>query len=489
MTSCIIRIIHNVARAAGRGACWAAVFALPGCALLRDAPAPPVAFSSPAPAVTACLVRFAAADARIAAGDSATYRVPGFPFLRTDRFLASFRDSTEPQVQRAWVTAMAALDASARQREVRREDASPTTQDTDLTGCRTTLVDTVLRDPAAVARLRAAVPVPDVYRTWQRVLGAYPLARVVGRWGSLRLQRRHAVSPQSTNPAATTYDLPAAGAHASPLDWARVARDDLGRPRLSRAARAALLARHAPVWRVGTASPADVIGAPSLHAGRPQLDTTQPTVYTYTAHTRFGDRVLLQLHYVIWFAARPPQGRFDLLAGAFDGLTWRVTLDRDGVPLVYDVMHNCGCYHQWYPTSRLRARAVPATEEPLWIPFVLPAPGPLEAVEIELAPATHYVTAVTTRARDSAGTKLRQRPYGVLHRLHDGPVRRSLFDADGLVAASRRGERFVLWPFGVPSPGAMRDRGHHATAFVGRRHFDEARLIERYFARVVSGAD
>ena len=28
----------------------------------------------------------------------------------------------------------------------------------------------------------------------------------------------------------------------------------------------------------------------------------------------------------------------------------------------------------------------------------------------------------------------------------------------------------------------MRQWGHHATAFVGRRHFDEPYLIERYFA-------
>jgi hypothetical protein len=34
---------------------------------------------------------------------------------------------------------------------------------------------------------------------------------------------------------------------------------------------------------------------------------------------------------------------------------------------------------------------------------------------------------------------------------------------------------------GVRDAGAMRQYGRHATAFVGRRHFDEARLMERYF--------
>jgi hypothetical protein len=38
---------------------------------------------------------------------------------------------------------------------------------------------------------------------------------------------------------------------------------------------------------------------------------------------------------------------------------------------------------------------------------------------------------------------------------------------------------------GVVSPGTMRGRGRHATAFIGRRHFDDPRLIEAVF----EGAD
>jgi hypothetical protein len=35
---------------------------------------------------------------------------------------------------------------------------------------------------------------------------------------------------------------------------------------------------------------------------------------------------------------------------------------------------------------------------------------------------------------------------------------------------------------GVPSAGTMRQWGHNSTAFLGRRHFDDADLIERRFA-------
>jgi hypothetical protein len=36
---------------------------------------------------------------------------------------------------------------------------------------------------------------------------------------------------------------------------------------------------------------------------------------------------------------------------------------------------------------------------------------------------------------------------------------------------------------GIASPGAMRQWGTHATAFVGRRHFDAPDLIAKTFER------
>jgi hypothetical protein len=42
---------------------------------------------------------------------------------------------------------------------------------------------------------------------------------------------------------------------------------------------------------------------------------------------------------------------------------------------------------------------------------------------------------------------------------------------------------------GVPDPGAMRQWGRHATAFVGRRHFDDVNLVERYFELTATAGD
>ena len=74
------------------------------------------------------------------------------------------------------------------------------------------------------------------------------------------------------------------------------------------------------------------------------------------------------------------------------------------------------------------------------------------------------------------------RPYEELRSLpRAGGVHASAFGADGLIAGTERAERFFFWPMGIASPGAMRQWGRHATAFVGRRHFDDAHLIERRF--------
>jgi hypothetical protein len=58
---------------------------------------------------------------------------------------------------------------------------------------------------------------------------------------------------------------------------------------------------------------------------------------------------------------------------------------------------------------------------------------------------------------------------------------RSAYGPDGLMPGSERGERYFFWPMGITSAGQMRQWGHHATAFVGRRHFDDPLLLDSYF--------
>ena len=195
-------------------------------------------------------------------------------------------------------------------------------------------------------------------------------------------------------------------------------------------------------------------------------------------------RALLQLNYAIWFPERPKGAGWNILGGHLDGVLWRVTLAPDGEPWVFDSIHLCGCYHQFFPTPRAVPKPQPDTlDETALVPQVLPRIGPETRITLRLAAGTHYLERVVMGAVSfetaskyifTDDDALRSVP------LNEGG-RRSVFRPDGIVPGSERGERWLFWPMGVPEPGAMRQWGRHATAFVGRRHFDDPWLLERYF--------
>ena len=276
--------------------------------------------------------------------------------------------------------------------------------------------------------------------------------------------------PHTAFPLAAVADPAAARARSSSCTaaWGAPLRADA-------ALRARLLAR---------AEVPDRYGALEWRAGRvPAVDADTPVLYQRVTATRYRGVWLLQLVYSLWFPERPAQGHLDLLAGALDAVVLRITLaPDDGRPLLVDTIHGCGCYHLYFPTPDATLRAdAPAGVEWAYAPARLPALRPGERVVVRLASATHYVVGV---ARDEGAPG---RPYALRDEdtLRTLPTpqgtTRSVFGPDGLVAGSERAERFFFWPMGIASAGAMRQWGHHATAFVGRSHFDDADLIERRF--------
>jgi hypothetical protein len=263
------------------------------------------------------------------------------------------------------------------------------------------------------------------------------------------------------------------------------ARNPLGIPEPAAQDAERLLAAHAPSFEIEVAGEADRFGR--LHWVRdraaPAVDTSDPVVYTRLAHTIAGGRVLLQLVYTIWFPERPARAPGDLYAGWLDGLVWRVTLAPDGEPLLYDSIHPCGCYHQFFPTPRLRPRPAPEPlEEWAFVPQPLARIAPGERVLVRLASGTHAIESVAPVAGLDSLARYRFADEWELRSLeHPEGGRRSVYGPDGLVPGSARAERFFFWPMGIRSAGAMRQWGRQATAFVGRRHFDDADLIERRF--------
>ncbi|MCH7590509.1 hypothetical protein IIB34_05690, partial [PVC group bacterium] len=204
--------------------------------------------------------------------------------------------------------------------------------------------------------------------------------------------------------------------------------------------------------------------------------------------------ILPQLVYQIWLPERPKKGAFDLLGGSLDSVVWRVTLGLDGAPLVYDTMHACGCYQLYFPVPPIRRKPMPEDDdlrEEALVPLVAPILDEGQRMVVQLATDIHYVSDIYSDSvlpqtdpsktygihfgTDVPDEAMRLAPYGEAGR------RRSLYGPDGVIRQSRRLERFTLWPMGVKSPGAMRQWGTHATAFVGKRHFDDPYLMEAAF--------
>ncbi|MCL5668664.1 MAG: hypothetical protein M1392_01410, partial [Gammaproteobacteria bacterium] len=339
--------------------------------------------------------------------------------------------------------------------------------------------------------LREAARVNDEYRDWQRVVGLYPLTALAFSHGIRRWQE----SARQTF-ATPLMELPLRGALVRyvPLERGALTRAEVAQilarsehnplriPEPDAADKERLFAAFAPAFEIDVASDDDRIGAPRRDHG-PVIDIAQPVVYRYLSHTRYQGRNLLQLNYTIWFPARPRDGVFDLLGGRLDGVTWRVTLTPDGEPWVYDAMHNCGCYHLFFPASRAVTRVQPhSIEEQAFIPQAAPETQASYSLTLRIAARTHYIQRVLAGpAAPAPSVTYQWADYEELRSLPAPHGRSSLFQGDGIVAGSERRERFLFWPMGIPNPGAMRQRGRHATAFVGKRHFDDADLLERYF--------
>ena len=450
-----------------------------------------------------CADFFADLDRRAAHAevlDSGAFRVEGYPYLRVNRFLASFRTEVGDQTAfAAWVDRMQALDQDARKYEI--ANLPPATgsipgsaNDQDglygkVASCGNLLKAADFNDSQPRDSLRERATAPDEYLSLPRVLGLYPLtslfvSRGVSNWHA-EARKTFSTEPpvgwqSSRYLPEKSNELPAARAIV-----AQAPRDALGIPDYSPDARRALFRIYAPAWEVRAEAEYDRIGTPVWTSNEElDVDTRQPLTYTLLSFTRFGKEILTQLNYIIWFPSRPKDNALDIYGGLLDGLNFRVTLDKNGEPLLYETIHNCGCYYEAYPTQRLKVREAIDYAEP---PLILKAPelDPFkEFMTVAMESRTHYVQHLYPSSRRSqpAAEAYAFVDYGELRSLPNPKGgRRSMFSPDSLAPGSERLERWILWPTGVVSPGAMRQWGRHAVAFVGERHFDDPFSMDKMF--------
>lgn len=434
--------------------------------------------------------------------DAQENAVKAYPYLRSNRFIASQISEKLSAAQLEFLLQqMRALDANGRRIELGN---LPETSRNSLDNIRNRLLPDQTSNESALAecgrlllgaddlslkKIINHVSSPARYSLFSRLIGFYPLTAIPFSRGIRKFQAE--MTQTFAKPLNEVVNNEQLIVHAppqtQPLDVAAVLRDANANPLnipLPDEAKLAELFRHfAPNFAIDTRGEFDRPGAVQWSdSGQIKIDPSTLRVYTLASHTSMAGQTLLQLNYLIWFSERPKKGAFDMLGGALDGLIWRVTLAPDGTALMHDSIHPCGCYHLFFPGEKLRAKPPhPSLQEHAYVPQALPDLKPGERLTVWIESATHYVVRVgaeTTRV----GNEYAFANYDELRSLEkpDG-TRRSLFRPDGLVGGSERGERILFWPMGIASAGAMRQWGHHATAFVGKRHFDDPDLIEKAF--------
>lgn len=443
-----------------------------------------------------CRAQYAELDARIeAAGvrDGLYYQVPDFPFMRSDRLIASFAHELgeDRDTLYNWIQYLRQNDNSAREVELINMGL-PTGERTDtllnLRACSSWLVDLEMDDARWRQHLLDSVAPPDDYSTLKRALGLYPLAvpflkhgLAEDRAAVLKDYARPLENLDSPGPLLLWQVKRAADPALVPRNFSRALHDRLGLVGLQLSSWAALAEENAPLLWIESGGDYDLPGTPELGESHPGVDTTRPVVYWWASFARVGGRNLIQLVYVTWFSARPPLSDTDRYVGALDGLVWRITLDPDGRALAYDSISASGLDHYWFPASELQLRA----HQGYWeqAPLLPQGQAPAGEIAIRVQSGTHRVRRVVESEKANGETREYElRPFEDLFTLPaPSGGTRSLFGADGLVAGTERGERWWLWPSGMNSPGSMRQLGRHPTALVGREHFDDPFLFEKTF--------
>jgi 8-oxo-dGTP pyrophosphatase MutT (NUDIX family) len=416
---------------------------------------------SGAPEVRECAQWYQALDAEIdAAGvrDAQATRVAGFPHLRIDRTLAGLRDraaKSEPAL-RAYAERLAELDLEARVLEIRNLPALPSeaarTQSVRRAqDCGRRLLRADLATSASRAAMLAAAKVPD--------------DRVRTSFADEEPWQRRTLEAFKVNPDESVQRVRYAPPTAQRIPrnviaglLGRATFDPLGYLALSAREIERLAVTYAPTFEIETRGDYDRFGWLRWRRGLslPQVDAAEPTVYVQAAYARYGEHLLLQLVYTLWFPERRVRDTLDPGAGPLDGVVWRVTLAPDGEPLLYDSIHACGCFHVFFPTPRTRP------QPGAFVPQRLARVGETERLVVTLASATHDVEGVRVSRDAESLVRYALRPYHELRsmpRLTGGHA--SAFGADGRIAGS-----------------VARQWGRQS---IGGQHFDAGDLLEQRF--------
>jgi len=444
------------------------------------------------------------ADAR----DASHFPISGFPYLRTNRFLASLGTNVKNDAAREqWVRWMQQLDLTSRWKEIRnlpdevilslgskkngRPDREGLFARVESYSHRTLEYD--MRQPDFYETLHPRVGVPDEYSFSRRAIGLYPLFSI-----AVTIATKSSRGKFKSWFAMDLENLPVDGdlvAFVPPqgvplgerelhglLENSR--KNPLGVPLPSGKDEKRIVAHFAPIIFQDVAAPYDRFGRISWEKDRLAIDGQKPVVYCYTSHGFLKGETILQINYVIWYPERAGKRSPWIERGHLDGMTVRVSLDSRGRPFMVDVTNNCGCYHFFVPQKARLDRVISKTLglDP-FVPQWLPEFGPGKRLGIRVNSGYHQVERMLASDIPVNSIPYELVPYEVLGALpRDGDRTESMFDEDGIAKGSKRWKEDILFfSMGVPSVGSMRQRGNHPLVLVGRAHFDDPSLFEKNF--------
>lgn len=439
--------------------------------------------------------------------DASSFPVPGFPYLRTSRFLLAMKNRVRTEQEKAeWVQLMRQLDEDSREKEIhnlpqselsrlKRNGAAPFDRQEVIAEARSSAQELFSHDTARPDFYKSLFPVlkaPDEYSYLRRDIGFFPIVSIPVNIVSEKVKKRFQAlydEPIDKLPLEGNIKLysPRLQSGFSPEDVAQMLRtassNPLGIPMLDEIDRGKLAIIFAPVLIQDVAGLYDRIGRVFWKESKPDVDPLNPSVYYYFSHALLHNHPIVQINYVLWYSDRTGDQSPRIERGHLDGLTLRISLDPEGKPFMVDVMNNCGCYHFFSPRKEavLEVKSRPYGLEP-FVPEWMPEVEPGERFGIRVNSGWHQVERLLPVYAFKNGIKYDLVPYRSLESLPTGSGNhRSIFDSRGIAIGTGRIEPLVFFSMGIPSIGSMRQRGHHAIELTGHDHFDDPMLFEKNF--------
>jgi hypothetical protein len=437
--------------------------------------------------------------------DASAFSVPGFPYLRTSRFLSALKEKLQDEQERmTWVRWMQDLDLRSRKKEISnlpdemvRSLTSKDPPDREslygqVESCSSELLNHDQSRSDFYTSLLPLVEVPDEYSLVLRTAGLYPLialpVAVVTENSREKIRRRFDtdlkdlpvdgslkafVPGEEQSPSRETVQEMIGESRENPL---RIPLPDAIRKK-------ELVEAFAPIFIQDMVASYDRPGEVRWENHRIEVNPEKPTVYYYFSHALLSGEPILQINYAVWYSERAGDQPPSIEKGHLDGLTVRISLDDQGRFFMAEAMNNCGCYHLFAPdrerVNRILSRPLMFDAMvPQWLPEITIG----ERLGIRINSGWHQVQRLNSVKEVPDSVPYELVPYEVLETLprEDGRTE-SIFNEHGIAKGSERVERFILFSMGIPSVGSMRQRGHHAIELIGRAHFDDPYLFDQNF--------